>query len=471
MSADALDGLLLVGHALVGRQDLPIPEWLFAWAASLVLIVSFVGLSLAWHRTRFESDGWRPVRESFSRALINPATEVVCGAIGVFLLGLVVWSGLKGTEAPDRNFAVTFVFVTVWLGFVIASVFFGDVFRPFNPWRAIARAAGGVFKLVAGQSPPAPLRYPERLGRWPAALGILAFVWLELVYGASGFQVVGLTPHTVAVATLVYSAYTFVAMALFGSERWLERGEAFSVYFGMFASLAPLEVRDRRLGRRRPLAGASKWVAAAPGSLALILLTIAATTFDGASEGTLSEPISSTIDWLTDSGIGPTAALRLTNSLFLAVCIAFVAALFWAGIAGMHSVRSGETTKRLGLLFGHAFIPIGLAYLVAHYFSLVVFQEQAQFTYLLSDPLGDGSDLFGTAGSGIDYGLLSANLVWYVQVAALLIGHVTALVLGHDRALKVYGDSRRAVRSQYWMLALMVGFTSLGLFLLSQANQ
>jgi hypothetical protein len=471
MSADALDGLLLVGHALVGRQDLPIPEWLFAWAASLVLIVSFVGLSLAWHRTRFESDGWRPVRESFSRALINPATEVVCGAIGVFLLGLVVWSGLKGTEAPDRNFAVTFVFVTVWLGFVIASVFFGDVFRPFNPGRAIARAAGGVFKLVAGQSPPAPLRYPERLGRWPAALGILAFVWLELVYGASGFQVVGLTPHTVAVATLVYSAYTFVAMALFGSERWLERGEAFSVYFGMFASLAPLEVRDRRLGRRRPLAGASKWVAAAPGSLALILLTIAATTFDGASEGTLSEPISSTIDWLTDSGIGPTAALRLTNSLFLAVCIAFVAALFWAGIAGMHSVRSGETTKRLGLLFGHAFIPIGLAYLVAHYFSLVVFQEQAQFTYLLSDPLGDGSDLFGTAGSGIDYGLLSANLVWYVQVAALLIGHVTALVLGHDRALKVYGDSRRAVRSQYWMLALMVGFTSLGLFLLSQANQ
>ena len=57
------------------------------------------------------------------------------------------------------------------------------------------------------------------------------------------------------------------------------------------------------------------------------------------------------------------------------------------------------------------------------------------------------------------------------DLAARVIGHVTALVLGHDRALKVYGDSRRAVRSQYWMLALMVGFTSLGLFLLSQANQ
>ncbi len=351
------------------------------------------------------------------------------------------------------------------------SVAFGDVFRAFNPWRAVARAAGGLFKLVAGQSPPPPLSYPERLGRWPAAAGILGFVWLELVYGASGFQVVGLTPHTVAVATLVYTAYTFVAMALFGSERWLDRGEAFSVYFSMFASLAALEVRERTLGVRRPLAAASRWLAAAPGSIALVLLTIGATTFDGASEGALSEPIQTVLEWLADAGVGPVAALRITNSLFLALTLGFVAGLFWAGIYGMHTVRGSESTRRLGHLFAHAFIPIALAYLVAHYFSLVVFQEQAQFTYLLSDPLGDGSDYFGTAGSGIDYGLLSANGIWYVQVAALVIGHVTALVLGHDRALKVYGDTRLATRSQYWMLALMVGFTSLGLYLLSQANQ
>jgi hypothetical protein len=107
---------------------------------------------------------------------------------------------------------------------------------------------------------------------------------------------------------------------------------------------------------------------------------------------------------------------------------------------------------------------------VAHYFSLVVFQEQAQFSFLLSDPLGDGSDIFGTAGTGIDYTALSANAIWYTQVAALVVGHVVALVLGHDRAIKVYGDTRMAARSQYWMLALMVGFTSLGLYLLSKAN-
>ena len=79
----------------------------------------------------------------------------------------------------------------------------------------------------------------------------------------------------------------------------------------------------------------------------------------------------------------------------------------------MHTVRTGIATTRLARLFAHAFIPIALAYLVAHYFSLVVFQEQAQFTFLLSDPLGEGSDLFGTVGGGIDYGALSANAIWY----------------------------------------------------------
>ena len=97
-------------------------------------------------------------------------------------------------------------------------------------------------------------------------------------------------------------------------------------------------------------------------------------------------------------------------------------------------------------------------------------REQAQFTYLLSDPLGDGSDLFGTASSGIDYGLLGANTIWYVQVAALVTGHVAGLTLAHDRAITVYGDPDRASRSQRWMLLVMVAFTCLGLFLLSQSN-
>ena len=206
-------------HALVAKQDLPIPAWLFAWAASIVLIVSFFALSAAWRTPQFEDERWRPSATWLTTALLGPATQVLCGALGVFLLGVAVYAGIHGTEAPDRNFAITFLFVTVWLGFPFFSALLGDIFRPFNPWRAIGRVAGGGFRLVAGQR-PAHLRYPERLGRWPAAVGLLAFVWLEVVYGSSGGVAVGLDPHAAGVAALVYSGYTLAMMALFGVEEW-----------------------------------------------------------------------------------------------------------------------------------------------------------------------------------------------------------------------------------------------------------
>lgn len=91
---------LPIAHALVGKSDLPIPEWLFAWGASLVLIVSFVALTLAWQRARFEEEGWRPVSDRLSRALVNRVTAFMAGALSVFLLGVTVWSGCAAPRPP-----------------------------------------------------------------------------------------------------------------------------------------------------------------------------------------------------------------------------------------------------------------------------------------------------------------------------------------------------------------------------------
>jgi hypothetical protein len=66
--------------------------------------------------------------------------------------------------------------------------------------------------------------------------------------------------------------------------------------------------------------------------------------------------------------------------------------------------------------------------------------------------------------------VISANGIWYVQVVALVTGHAAGLTLAHDRALSAYRSARAATRSQYWMLVVMIGFTSLGLWLLSAAN-
>jgi hypothetical protein len=458
---------LPLAHALLVKQDLPIPAWLFAWAASIVLIASFFALSLAWRRPRFEQESWRPSAAALSRALLGTPMQVLCGAIGVFLLGVGVYAGLEGTEAPDRNLAVTFFFVTCWIGFPFFSALFGDIFRPFNPWRAIGRVAGGGFRLLAGQ-PAGRLRYPERLGRWPAAVGLLAFVWLEVVYGSTGGGVaVGLDPHVVGRAALYYSGYTLAMMALFGVEEWCERGEVFSVYFGMFAELSPLSVKDGRLGRRRPLSGAAHW-ATLPGSAAVVIASLSSTSFDGAQEGAFKGPIEDLFNKLSDAGFSLVTALRLSDTIFMALTFALVALVYLLGVRGMRGVAGSPPQRKLRIGFAHSLIPIALAYLVAHYFSLFVYQEQAQFTYLLSDPLGTAAtDLFGTASGGVDYKVLGANAVWYVQVAALVIGHVLGLVLAHDRALVYWSDYRKATQSQYWMLAVMVAFTCFGLYLLS----
>lgn len=465
--------LVPVAHgALAPKDDLPIPETWFAWGAAIVLILSFIGLSSAWLKPRFEEDGWRGVGGPFQRLLVNPVAEALAGALGVFLLGVVVWSGLYGTANSAANFNVTFVFVTFWVCVPIVSVFFGDVFRPLNPWRAIARVVSGAFGLIAGRSHPPPLAYPERLGRWPAVVGLAAFLWLELAYGIPFEPVVIIDPRTVAIATLIYTGITFVGMALFGIEKWCQRGETFSVLFNMFSRISPLEVRDGRLGLRPWLSGAVGW-GLVPGSVALVLLLIAGTTYDGAAEGILAGPIDGLYELINGgaNAEGDVLARRLTASIFMLLTFAVVAAIYWGGIMGMRSEGGPMSTRELGRTFAFCFIPIAFAYTLAHYFSLVVFQEQAQFTYLLSDPLGNGSDFFGTASGTVDLRVVSSEAVWYVQVASLVVGHVVALAMGHDKALALYQDLRRATRSQYWMLALMVSFTVLGLALLSAANK
>jgi len=460
---------LPLAHALASRQDLPVPAWLFAWAATIVLIASFFALSAGWRSPKFEDERRRPLERGFSRALLGAPAQALCGLLGVALLGFAVYAALHGTEAPDRNFALTFVFVTGWLGIPFLSAILGDVFRPFNPWRAVGRAVGGCFRLIAGER-PAHLAYPEALGRWPAAIGLLAVVWLEVVYGGGAGVAVGLVPHTVGVAVLLYSAYTLAMMALFGVETWCERGEVFSVYFGMFGRLGLFASEDDRLVRRRPFSAATKW-ATVPGSAALVIASIAGTSFDGAKEGAYEGAIESMLESLHDAGLSRLTSVRLADTIFLALTFAAVGLVYWLGVRGMRTVPGAPSAARLRTGFAHTLIPIALAYLVAHYFSLFFFQEQAQFTYLLSDPLGTGTtDLFGTASAGVDYNALSANAIWYVQVASLVIGHVLGLTLAHDRALVYWPDYRRATASQYWMLAVMVAFTCFGLYLLSVAN-
>ena len=457
--------MTFLAHGLVGRSDLPIPEWLFGWAAALVLVVSFVALAVLWPEPKLERDHWRPLPRGLGRALTHPVTEVLCGATGLFLLGVVVWSGLEGVQTAAANFAPTFVYVIFWTGLVPVSVLFGDVFRAFNPWRAAGRAVALVAQRAAGGNMPAALSYPDRLGHWPAVAGLFVFVTLELVSSN------GDIPENVAIAALVYSALTWIAMALYGVEAWIERGEAFSVYFNLFSRMAPVETRGREVGLRPPLAGLPK-LHVLPGTVAFIAVMIGSVTFDGAAEAALWSNISPDIaSFFGDLGLKPQRALEAAFLVGLTAACLIVYGFYRLGIEGARTVGGGFSGRDLARRFVHTLVPIAFAYVAAHYLTQLLYQGQAIWS-LASNPLGEqGTDYFGTADRAIDYSVIGATAAWYWQVGFVVAGHVAALTLAHDRALAMYDKARLAVRSQYWMLVVMVGFTSLALWLLSQANE
>jgi hypothetical protein len=306
------------------------------------------------------------------------------------------------------------------------------------------------------------LPYPEALGRWPAVAGIFGFAWLELVY------VNRQQPSTLAVLAVAYALVQLVGMLAFGIEVWTSRGDAFAVAFNLFGRLSSFYVEDRALWRRPVLSGAAS-VQPLPGTVALLCAMIGSTTFDGAANGPVwrsaAKPLARAFGHL---GMGPDAAVEATFTLGLLLCVALCFGLYALGIKGMESVSEpgAHRSRELARAFVHSLVPIALGYLVAHYFSLLVTQGQAAFA-LISDPLGNGSDWFGTAGVRIDVDVVSTTVIWYVQVGALVLGHVSGLALAHDRALVVYSDAKEAAISQRWMLIVTVTFTSLGLWLLS----
>jgi hypothetical protein len=449
-----------LAHGIQQKRDLPIPDWLFVWGAAIVLLISFMAFAVLWPKPRLEDAGWKPIPAL--GFLASRAVDVACGAIGVFLFVLVVYAGLAGEE--NDNLAPIWIYVVFWVALVVVSVLFGDVFRAFNPWRAVGRAVSWLFGRT-GRAPAEAFAYPERLGHWPAAAGIFAFTTMELVVD------VGADPRPLAIAALVYSAVTWFCMSLYGVERWADRGEAFSVYFGLFSRISVFERRGDEIGRRPFLSGLAAFTPLA-GTVPLIAVMIGSTSFDGLSVGSLwrQDVQPELIDLFESLGLGVKAAIQFADGLGLLLAILLVLGFYRLGIAGARTAGGDLSAGALARAFAHSLVPIAVAYVLAHYISLLLIQIQS-VPALLSDPLGRGSDILGTAGWTVDANWVAPETIWYLQVAFVVAGHVAGLALAHDRALALYARQSVAVRSQYWMLSVMVGFTCLALWLLSEVAQ
>jgi hypothetical protein len=348
--------------------------------------------------------------------------------VSFLLLALLLVAGWAGSRDPLDNPLPLAVWTLWWVGFTLLHAVFGNLWAALNPWRWMAFRGTRTLPGAA----------------WPAVALFFCFAWFELIYPAP------FDPARLAWAVLGYFVLTTAATALFG-RAWLERGEAFSVFFGMVSRLAP---PWRRLLRGESLP---------PSLVAFVLLALATVSFDG---------LSRTFWWLGLIGENPLehpgrSAVMLPNTVGLA-CTVLVFIAFY-----VLCVKAGASLIKARADYGYyvlSIVPIAFGYHFAHYFP--TFLVDAQYALrAFSDPLERGWDLFGTRDLHVRTSFLadpaSIYVIWNVQVAVIVLAHAAAVLVAHVLALRRHGSPRAALASQLPMTGLMIGYTVLGLWLLS----
>lgn len=430
----------LPAHGVGSREDLPLPFTLLLVGAGLALVVSFVALGALWKQPRLRPEDGRLLPMPVALALDSAAVR---GLFVIASLTITGWTLLALALGKDNanNPVPSVVYVWLWVGLAFVSMVFGGIWRLVNPVRWLHR---GILAALRIEPDFALAEY--RLGYWPAATGLLAFAWLELIAPDNADLPV------LRVAILGYLVLSLVFAMAFGGP-YLRRGDPFTAWSSLYGTLSPFGRRaDRRWVLRTPLHGPLE-LGAAPGLLAVCSVMLGTTAYDGFSGETR---------WYTfvqssslPARVWETGAL-VTFSLVVAASL-YAAAVLSARLAGV-SVRGVATA------FAPSLIPIAAGYLVAHYWSLWVW-EGTNGLAKMSDPLGSGANWLGTAGVTPSASLIAPGLVAGIQVVAIITGHVLGVVAAHERAVSLF-PRRAAVLGQVPLLVLMVGYTVGGLTLL-----
>jgi hypothetical protein len=461
-------------HSFGQIYTLPLPIWLYLWGAAAALVASFVVVGLFVNERngaeRVPSDA-QPAGRHYR---LPSALLVILRLASLSGLMLCILTGWLGTPSPYGNFNMTFFWIVFILGFGYATALMGDLYALINPWSFVCSWMPSWSRGRAA--------YPAALGYWPALSFYTAMIWIELFGGGK--------PLTLSMALLAYSAITLAGVGVFGATTWFRYGEFFSVYFRLIAKMAPVEfIRDTRgeltptFRLRAPLSGLRKPMEFEHVSLLLfVLFMLSSTAYDGLHE---TKPwiklywvdvyTQLLMPWV---GRNPFAAYPLLNqihhywqSAWLILSPWIYLLLYLAGITLMWLVTGRRSSIRsLAMRFMLSLLPIVLVYHVTHYFTLIQTQG-IKIIALISDPFGRGQNWFGTAEWFQGIYLPDTNVVWHIQVALMLTGHILSVWIAHLEALRCFDNRRTAVISQMPMLLLMVFFTTAGLWILAQPIQ
>jgi hypothetical protein len=426
---------VVLGHQITERYQAPLPLVIYIGGAVLAVGMSFAFVIL--RNPPPPSD-----REDGPVRTVPAWLRGVLGVVGLIgWLWIVAQTLFGGNGAGDV--ASLFLWVYGWVGLALVSAFIGPVWSWLDPFSTIHRLLTW-FADRLGMTGAEPPEYPARLGRWPAAIGFIAIVWIELVARVDG-------GHTLGLLLIAYTLVTLAGMAYYGRETWRSNGEIFSVWFRLLGRLAPYapvgEPEDGQVRRRSFGSGllSGGW---STDQLVIVAMATGAIILDGLSQTELYYDLFSGINIL---GL-PILRDTLVGALFLGGLVAIV--LFIA--------------RRLGVAaLGAGLLPVAVGYLIAHYLTYLLIDGQ-RIIAAINDPLLRGDNLLPfDLGFYEPQPFLPAAIVWSIQLAAVVGGHVVGAWAGH--AALVEEGLRVEPRRQLPLAALMVALTSLTLWSLGQA--
>ena len=443
-SADSL------AHAGERGFVLLLPTGLYIAGGAAAVALSFAVMAFMPSRMFISLAAWNR-----TIAHLPGASAILPSALVLALGALLVVAGLAGSRDPLDNPLPLAVWALWWVGLTFVIALAGNLWAVLNPWRALYRLATAFVRVT-------PRPYPDALGYWPAVLLMFAFAWFELVYPAPQ------DPGNLAIAAIVYSAVTLAGMLAYGEDAWLERADAFSVFFRMVSWLSPLQPAPSRELRLGVPCRALIAIGRAPASgVAFVLMALASVSFDG---------LSRTFWWIALAGENP-LEYPGRSSLVVFNTLGLLATALALGTAYMAAVRFGSALaddgRGAGPVYGDyivAIVPIAFGYHFAHYLPAFLVDVQ-HAVRALADPFSLGWNLLGLRDLQVKTSFLthhaSVHLLWNVQVAGIVIAHVFAVFVAHLLALRRHARPGAAMLSQVPMTALMIGYTVFGLWLLS----
>jgi hypothetical protein len=442
----------LLAHAAPINYKFPLPIWLYVAAGGAAVLLSAPAAALA--VTEGETTERRgPDVYRFMRR-VGPVLTV----IGVVLILIALAGGLFSTTDESQEFfenpVLVLTWVDFWVGLGIASWLVGNVWERVSPLNVAGRALD---RLLA-RNGVEPLRYPERLGQWPAVALLLVWSWLELIWGLAK------EPRPFAAMLLAYMIATLVGCAVYGAEAWFANVELFSVFARTLSRFSPLELRPfspeewsatpaaGRSARLRPYGAGLRTDPALPvGGGAFVLAALATVVFDG---------------WSQTDRFGGFQQWFWERWSFLAHHVNVLQTLSMVAVVAIFVSAYLLITRRRAEALATTLIPIAGVYFAAHYFAYLLIAGQ-NTPAVIVDPFGHSWNPLGWGEYAITKAVAPAGVIWWIQVLLIVFGHVVAVFAAHRLALRS-STRARALVMQLPLVGLMVAYTVAGLWVLAQ---